>query len=162
MSIRTIADRRGSRRSNLGLTAAMPFDALEQGLLAGVGGYQSQSRCLHSSSLPFQPEDTISIIALLVRGRRFEAQPVPGTPNSPILEPPDFASVLSGILRKALGYGHRTRSGAGGNVRLSRRREQALILNPPDSPHDRNGISIGRGPLRQSGWEGGHTNASQI
>jgi hypothetical protein len=116
--ITTTADRRSSKGSSPDHTAAIRFDARE-----------------HE---PFQPEDTISIVSLLVRSQRLQAKPAPGTLNSPSLGPLDLASVLSSILPKDPKYGHRAKSRPGSKVRPSCRRDQALIVNPVDEPQNRN------------------------
>lgn len=105
MAIPNLADRRSSKRSSPDLMPGVLFDAREQGY-AGLWGYQSRSRSSsYLCSVPFQPEDTISIVVLLVRSRRFEARPAPETLNSASFGPPDLASVLSSILPKVCGDG---------------------------------------------------------
>ncbi len=137
MVITTTADRRSSKGSSPDHTSAIRFDARE---------YES-----------FQPEDTISIVTLLVRSRRLEAQPVPGTLNSPSLGRPDLASVLSAILQKDPKYCNRaTPRPVGPSCR-----HPTILVNPADAPPNRDRISIGQRPRKLIRLEGRHANASQ-
>jgi len=158
----TTADRRSSKGSSRDHTAAIGFDAREHGMPAGLGGYQNPSRSLNPCCLPFQPEDTISIVTLLVRSWRLQVEPAPGTLNSSSLEPPDLASVLNSILPKDPEYGHRATPRPSGKVRPSWRRHPALLVNPADAPPNRDRISIGQRPRKLIRVEGSHANASQI
>jgi hypothetical protein len=161
VAITTTADRRSSKGSSRDHTAAIGFDAREYGMPAGLGEYQSPSRSLNPSCLPFQPEDTISIVTLLVRSRRPQAKPAPGTLNSSSLGPPDLASVLSTILQKDPKYCHRATSTPSGKVGPSCRRHPALLVNPACAPPNRDRISIGQRPRKLIRVEGRPANASQ-
>jgi hypothetical protein len=162
VAITTAADRRSSKGSSRDHTAAIGFDAREHGLPAGLGGYQSRSRSLNRSCLPFQPEDTISIVTRLVRSWRLQVKPAPGTLNSSSLEPSDLALVLNSILPKDPEHGHRPTPRPNGKVRPSCRRHPAPLVNPADAPPTRDRISIGQRPRKLIRVEGRRANASQI
>jgi hypothetical protein len=110
----------------------------------------------------FQPEYTIFTLLRLACCRRREAERDLGILNAPSYGPPDLASVLTSILPKDLDSGHRAAPGPPGLFRSSCQGDRALIVNFVDAPQNRNHISIGRGPRKQSRLEGGHANASQI